>query len=103
MKKYIDFNLTSEQMEHANHINWLLSTENIRTGRSYVLATVFIQLSVDNPGVDIRVFDHNVFFYLSDKFMFENIIHIIKTNKSLEEIRDNFTFNKSKRTFKYNL
>jgi hypothetical protein len=50
--------LTKYQKKRFQSIQWLISTEDHRIGRSFVLACAFVQKSLDR-GV-VRIWDHRV-------------------------------------------
>ena len=49
--------LTKDQEKYLPALKWLVNSP-IATGKTYLLATAFIECAVENPGKELVVFDH---------------------------------------------
>lgn len=54
-----NFELTTTQEEHLKAVKWLLDCNCFRaSGRSYLMAVVFIDMAMRYPGQKICIYDH---------------------------------------------
>lgn len=51
-------NLSPIQEKHLESILWLISSKERLSGRTRTLAYAFIKTAINNPGLDIPLFDH---------------------------------------------
>jgi hypothetical protein len=61
MSESLQMVLTMDQVDRLRHIQWLLDDDHIGprcTGRTYLLAVVFIQKALNTPEKGVQVFDH---------------------------------------------
>ena len=54
-----------EQGNAYHHVKWLISDNTIAcgTGRSYLLAILYIEEAINNPGKMVHIIDHNILTY----------------------------------------
>ena len=55
--------LSVKQEDAYNHVRWLISgnRHDTGTGRSYLLAVLYIEEAINNPNETVYLVDHNVF------------------------------------------
>lgn len=85
IESLLDINLTLKQREYLGAFNWQLDTENpeyIGTGRSFLMAVVFIGLALERRNHWIIVFDHFPFF-MGRRNILNTIMILIKRNARL--------------------
>jgi hypothetical protein len=72
--------LNPVQKQAKKYIEWLMSTEwnNKGTGKSYLMATIFLEQAIKKPGVWIPVWDHGSYYPGKEKRMLEYIVHLAK-------------------------
>jgi hypothetical protein len=52
--------LLSHQSKHKESVKWLISSEgNSQDGRSFLMAYLYIEIAMENPGIAIYYTDHN--------------------------------------------
>lgn len=88
--KGLDFKLSKVQKKHHKSIRWLLF-DGERLGRTSLLAFVYIEKALKNPGEWIKVRDHYP-FKESDSMLLNVILMKIKENKKIkfEKLFDSF-------------
>ena len=75
------FNLTEQQEKYKDAITWLIDNDaNRATGRSYLMACVFIESAIKYPGKEIEIFDHGIFYaqHVSKKHMLKIISGLVE-------------------------
>ena len=78
--------LTKKQEKYAEAIEWLLDPNGPRAeGRTFLMAYTFIKLALQNRGTWIQVFDHFAPAPITKKFLLNQIINIVCTDKKLLE------------------
>lgn len=102
--------LRKEQLRHYNSVKWLLTDgphekreelpapvqRHRQTGRSTLMAIIFIEEAMERPGKPIRIFDH----YdnkVSHKYMVERIKKLLSEDKSFAK---QFKFQGRRMTFR---
>ena len=58
MSNSIKITLTEEQHKHYETVRWLLGDGHVASGRTTVMAYVFLEKAFDNLGIPVFVFDH---------------------------------------------
>jgi len=101
-------NLLPHQEKYLEGIIWLFDPRNIAQGRTTVLSIALINVSLNNPNTNIKIFDHtmpdtieyqfNDFLY----FILEELITKINLEfRSHRKLKDRIIYNKLKRTIFY--
>lgn len=88
--------LTKTQTKYLEAFEWLVGSRGSRAeGRSTLLAVVFIQKAVNNPGQKVYVFDHNPGY-----FIYKRVLDQIRILLP-DDLRDHFKFYPIELAIKY--
>ena len=52
--------LTPKQQSHYESVRWLIRDGNRRSGRTFLMAYIFVEEALQNPGRTIHIFNHMV-------------------------------------------
>jgi hypothetical protein len=88
--------LTPDQAQHFKSIEWLISGGR-GTGRTTVLALVYIKKAIDHPNMDIRIQDHERICERCE--CYEKVFNLIKDN---DVLREHFIFKFSDKSIRFN-
>ena len=79
-----DASLQSIQKEHLNSIRWLIGSGR-GSGRSFLLAWVFIEYAISNCGVWVRVWDHHD-SHRSRHWVLQSVRYILRNSRLRNQV-----------------
>lgn len=104
IEKILGINLVTIQKKHFEAIHWLISENTPMMadyiGKSFLMATVFIQCAMERPNKWIYIFDHIAYSFMMHDCM-QNTVKTLIQNIEDKKIKSKFEYSKARKAIRY--